>query len=92
MAVYQIRLKVIEGSVQQRRVNLLPSPTERVPEGLNRVQASVYGGNRVRNTCGNPYLSKGITKESEVADTRGSTATTSSALMNFQMHMDTMPS
>jgi hypothetical protein len=28
------------------------------------------------NRCGNLYLSKGITKESEVADTRGSTATT----------------
>jgi hypothetical protein len=27
------------------------------------------------NTCGNPYLSKGITKESEVADTGSSTAT-----------------
>jgi hypothetical protein len=30
---------------------------------------------RVKNRCGNPYLSKGITKESEVADTKGSTAT-----------------
>jgi hypothetical protein len=27
------------------------------------------------NRCGNPYLSKGITKEFEVADTEGSTAT-----------------
>ena len=30
---------------------------------------------RVRNRCGNRYLSKGITIESEVADTKGSTAT-----------------
>jgi len=29
----------------------------------------------VRNRCGNGYLSKGITTESEVADTEGSTAT-----------------
>jgi hypothetical protein len=28
-----------------------------------------------RNRCGNPYLPKGIAKESEVADTKGSTAT-----------------
>jgi hypothetical protein len=29
----------------------------------------------VKNRCGSPYLSKGITKESEVADTEGITAT-----------------
>ena len=29
----------------------------------------------MRNRCGNGYLSKGMTTESEVADTEGSTAT-----------------
>jgi hypothetical protein len=44
--------------------------------GRPRVGKAVYSGSSsVWNRCGNPYLPKGITKESEVADTEGSTAT-----------------
>jgi hypothetical protein len=44
--------------------------------GRPRVGKTVYSGSSsVWNRCGNPYLPKGITKESEVADTKGSTAT-----------------
>jgi hypothetical protein len=43
----------------------------RVSSRVSKYIVVVVCGNR----CGNLYLSKGITKESEVADTRGSTAT-----------------
>ena len=46
-----------------------------MPRDLKRAKQGVYDGRRVRNGCGNGYLSKGITTESEVADTEGSTAT-----------------
>jgi hypothetical protein len=46
----------------------------RVPEVSSRCKQCIVVVVCV-NRCGNLYLSKGITKESEVADTRGSTAT-----------------
>jgi len=48
---------------------------ERVPRGSREGKQGVYDGKECGNRCGNPYLPKGITKESEVADTKGSTAT-----------------
>jgi hypothetical protein len=48
---------------------------ERVPKGLKWVVQSVYDGEEWVNRCENYYLTRGITKESEMADIEGSTAT-----------------
>jgi hypothetical protein len=40
----------------------------------------------VRNGCGNRYLSKGMAIESEVADTKGSTATTALLIVFGVIH------
>ena len=54
----------------------IPLHNERVPEGLQRVKQQCMMV-KSEEQCANYYLTKGITKESEMADTEGSTATTS---------------
>jgi hypothetical protein len=52
----------------------LSRTVERVLRNLEGVSRCIMW-KRVRNRCGNGYLTKEITKESEMADTKSSTAT-----------------
>jgi hypothetical protein len=74
--VYQFKLKV--GEAIEDFVVSCKSRSGHQMEGCRRVSSRVSKYIVVVvcvYACGNPYLSKGITKESEVADTKGSTAT-----------------
>ena len=76
MAVYRIRSKAVEAVRHSGALRIaLPSPTERVARGLEW-ETSVYRVVvRVWNRYGNMYLDMDVAIESEVADTKGSTAT-----------------
>jgi hypothetical protein len=65
----------------------LPSPYEKVPEGLERVKQVYKWWSRVRKPCEKPYLSMEVTTESKVADTAGSTATPHSELLIYSYRM-----
>ena len=74
-AVDRFRSKAFEGWASWEERIALWSPTGRVPSESRRVMQGVYDGKECVNRCGNCYLTKGMTIESEVADTEGSTAT-----------------